>query len=56
MDVQTPLEVSRVSRGELIEYGHCKGQTNVIMHCTFEKINPTGKADDENERYFHSEN
>lgn len=57
MDVETFLEISRVKRAEFVEDFALKGaKINVVLHCPFIKINPTGKADDENEGHFHSGN
>ena len=55
MDVQTFLDVSQMSLEELITIWTLKGaKINVVLHCTFVNINPSGNADDENKGYFHS--
>ncbi|CAC5416220.1 unnamed protein product [Mytilus coruscus] len=57
MDIQTFLEVRRGKRMDKIQNCGFKGvKINVVLHCTFVKINPTGKDDDENEGHFNSGN
>ncbi|CAC5420867.1 unnamed protein product [Mytilus coruscus] len=57
MDIQNFLEVTRGKRMNIIQNCGLKGvKINVVLHCTFVKINPTGKEDDENEGHFNSGN
>ncbi|CAC5415710.1 unnamed protein product [Mytilus coruscus] len=44
MDIQTFLEVTRGKRMDIIRNRGLKGvKINVVLHCTFVKINPTGE-------------